>query len=116
MSVKKYILIVFCTLAAHSLHSQGLMFNGMSHRIQERTSYDVFGNQHKTFEDSLKLSFDLYFLPDNRFGYIFRLKDNCNWNLSYESDGEEVLFRLNEEGRISHIKAELSKSQVPNMH
>ena len=116
MSVKKYILIVFCTLAAHSLYSQGLMFNGMSHRIQERTSYDVFGSQRRTFEDSLKLSFDLYFLPGNNFGYIFRLKDKCNWNLSYESNGDEVLLRLNEEGRISHIKAELSKSQVPNMH
>ena len=116
MAIKKYILIIIFALTVQALHSQGLMFNGMSHRIQERTSYDVFGSHTMSFGDSLKLSFDIYFLPNNRFGYIFRLKDKCNWNLSYENNGEEVLFRLNEEGRISHIKAGFSNSRIPNMH
>ncbi|MGN0191037.1 MAG: DNA-binding transcriptional activator, partial [Candidatus Cryptobacteroides sp.] len=116
MSVKKSLLIVILLSVCQMAGAQGLQFNGMTHRIQERTSFEVFGGRRHTFKDSLKLSFDLCFSPDNKFGYIFRVKDNCNWNLSYESSGDGMLLRLNEEGRISHIKAEFPKSLVPNLH
>lgn len=116
MSVRKYFLTAVLASVVQTAGSHGLQFNGMTHRIHERTSYEVFAGRRHTFKDSLKLSFDLYLYPDNKFGYIFRVKDRCNWNLSYESSGDEVLLRLNEEGRISHIKAEFPKSIVPNLH
>lgn len=105
-------------LASHINESkaQGLGFNGMSHRIEERTSYDVLAGKKVKFIDSLRVDFEMLVMPGRQFGYILRIKDKCNWNLSYESNDNIIMFRLNEEGRISHIKAELPRTELQNLH
>lgn len=99
--------------------AQGLGFHGMEYKIDERTSYDVFGGYPQRFDDSFRMEFELYTEPSSEFGYFFRIKDKYNtnriWNLSYDSRGDSIVVRLNEEGRHSLIKAQIPHSSLSHL-
>ena len=112
--IKIAIIGILLCLFEYTSSAQGLGFNGMDHRIEDRSSYDVFGKDLKTAKERLTICFDLRIAPGDQFGYILRVKDKVNWNLSYESSRDSVLIRLNEEGRKSHIKAAIAKKDLPS--
>jgi len=105
--------------AALPAGAQGLKFQGMDHRINERTSYDVFGGKSVGLDGRMEISFSMCTYRESDFGYILRILDGGRegtiWNLSYDR-GDGIVLRLNEEGRFSLIKAEIPKSEMPAMH
>ena len=100
--------------------AQGLGFHGMECVIDSRTSWDVFGEKSESFTDDFRMDFDLYTRPEGEFGYFFRLKDMSGsgriWNLSYDSRGEDIVVRLNEEGRYSLIRARIAHEKMKHLH
>ena len=107
-------------LPAGEMSAQGLGFHGMDHRIDRRTSWNVFGDRPETFDGEIRLEFELYTQPSSEFGYFFRLKDEGGsrriWNLSYDSRGDSIVVRLNEEGRQSLIKAAIAHDGMKHLH
>ncbi len=107
-------------LPAGVLSAQGLGFHGMDHRIDRRTSWNVFGDRPEVFDGEIRLEFELYTRPSSEFGYFFRLKDEGGsrriWNLSYDSRGDSITVRLNEEGRQSLIKAAIAHDSMKHLH
>ncbi len=104
---------------AISAQAQGLKFQGMDHRINERTSYDVFGGKHVRLDGKMDISFSMCTYKEADFGYILRIIDGGKtgiiWNLSYDR-GDNIVLRLNEEGRFSLIKAEIPAAEIQAMH
>ena len=100
--------------------AQGLGFHGMEARIDQRTSYNVFGDRPEVFDGEFRMEFGLYTRPAAEFGYFFRLKDRSDsrriWNLSYDSRGDSIVVRLNEEGRHSLIKASIPHDRLKPLH
>ncbi len=111
---------ILVVLLPMTSRAQGLGFHGMDYRIDERTSYDVFGKRAETFTDDLSIEFELYTEPISEFGYFFRLKDESRglriWNLSYDARGDSIVIRLNEEGRQSLIKAIIPHENLKHLH
>lgn len=128
MTIKTTILraAVFCTLILFSsarcvlTYGQGIGFHGMDYKIDSRTSYSVFGDKPAVFYDDFTMEFDLQTRPPAEFGYFFRVKDNSKsrriWNLSYDSRGDSVTVRFNEEGRRSLIKATIPHEKMKHLH
>lgn len=116
----KYVILFFILSFSLECFSQGLKFSGMETTIEQRTSLDVFGGKKPpVFENELRIDFLLCNYPISNFGYILRIKDADNpsltWNLSFNARGEDVMFRLNEEGRYSLIKAAIPTEQYGDM-
>lgn len=96
--------------------AQGLRFAGLECPIDKRTSLDVFSSGRPAFSDHFSISFEFEMFPASEIGYIFRMKsaeDDKVYNLFYDGKGENHLFRLNEEGRYSLIKAEIPRDRMP---
>ena len=103
-----------------TMYAQGLKFHGMDNRIEDRTSYTVFPERGEYFDKKLDISFEFRNMKGSDFGYILRIKDIPDgsriWNLSYDSrDSEDVVIRLNEEGRYSLVKAIIPKQEMEEM-
>ena len=104
------IALIFGSTISHSALGQGLAFNGLDKRINERTTYSVFGNREQRFSDCLSIHFEFMLYPQCKFGYILRIKDSIQnniFNISLESDKDSTVIRLNNEGHYSIIKATL---------
>lgn len=101
--------ILLLAVPAAESAAQGLGFHGMECRIEQRTSWKVFGERPEVFEGDFRMDFELRTLPSGDFGYFFRMKDRGGsgriWNMSYDSRGDSVVVRINEEGRYSLVKA-----------
>lgn len=96
----------------------GLKFQGSERPINQRTSYDVFGNEAPEVAGQFSISFDLALYPTTEFGYILRLKNKDNdviYNLFYDGQGDHLVFKFNEEGTYNLITATLEKSELPHM-
>lgn len=109
-----FILISFLLLSINAFAS-GLRFRGSEHLIDERTSYDVFGDKSPLFSGKLNVNFDISLLEPSHFGYIVRLKNieaDKTYNLSYYIDGSNTLFKFNEEGGKNLITAKLSNAEI----
>lgn len=111
-----YISILSCFLL-HTLgiQAQGLFFKGNEYIIDQRTSYNVLRKISPTFKDSLVISFDLSAEHKPNTGYIYRIKTqepSLTFNLSYDSQGADVAYKLNEEGKSTLIAIHLSKENT----
>ena len=60
--------------ASEVLPAQGLRFNGLEKKIDERTSLEIHNIHSKDCKDSLSIAFDLKFFKESLVGYIFQLK------------------------------------------
>ena len=113
-------LAVLVSLVCLDALAQGLGFYGMSNKIDERTSYTVFGNKTICFKDSFQMEFELSPEMPSDFGYFFRVKDAGEshkiWNLSYDSRADSIVIRLNEEGRHSLIRAVIPSEDIKPLH
>ena len=118
LSAAATVALLVCGAAECS--AQGLGFHGMEARIDQRTSYNVFGDHPEVFNGEFLMEFGLYTKPAAEFGYFFRLKDMSDaeriWNLSYDSRGDSIVVRLNEEGRHSLVKASIPHDRMKPLH
>lgn len=114
--------LLFCFVAllvVQVAFSQGLKFNGSEHAIDVRTSYNVFDRKSPAFTGGFAVEFDMALYPATEIGYIIRIKNERShtiYNLFYDGQGSDLLFRLNEEGRSSLIVARMERSELPDAH
>lgn len=111
----RLLLIMFICFPA-LLTAQGLRFNGVDFSIDERTSYDVFGDDLEVFSEDINLQCDVQVFPGADLGYILSImnsKDESRiWNVSFdEIDDEKVQIRFNEEFKRSIIIVDIPKSE-----
>lgn len=120
MKLFKYIFLVLSILISQDLFSQGLKFSGSKEQpIDKRTSYNVFDSKTVTFKGNFDISFDMVLYPATRIGYIIRIKNEGSdkiYNLFYDGQGNNYLFKFNEEGKSSLITAEITKEELNNLH
>lgn len=96
----------------------GLKFHGGEQPIDKRTSYNVFGDHTPAFSDSFNIDFKLTLYPEKRIGYIIRIKNeksNTIYNLFYDGQGDNLNFKLNEEGKNNLIVANFAKEELLNL-
>ena len=106
--------LVFGLILLQSTQTGGLKFNGSEHAINQRTSYDVFGNNQVEFSDHFEIDFNLSLSPATEIGYILRIKNKENdriFNLFYDGQGDQLIFKFNESNLI---EANLDRDQLLN--
>ncbi|MGE8243177.1 MAG: kelch repeat-containing protein [Sphingobacterium sp.] len=95
--------------------SQGLKFRGGHEPIDKRSSYELFDKRAISFEQEFTLKFQLSIYSSNSLGNIFRVKNKDNntvYNLFYDEEAGNCIFRLNEEGKSSLIIAKINQQQL----
>ncbi|NDV96375.1 DNA-binding transcriptional activator [Dysgonomonas sp. 521] len=92
--------------------SQGLYIKGNNSLIDDRTSYNVFDKVTPTFKNILKIDFDLIVEEPRSRGSLVRIKNEkigAVYNISYNGEGNNPVFKLNHEGRNTLIFIALDK-------
>lgn len=95
----------------------GLKFHGSEETINQRTSYSVFGDKSIEFPDSFRMEFSLSLSPVTEIGYLVRIKNRENnriFNLFFDGQGSNLVFKFNEEGKSSLITAVMDRDQLLN--
>jgi DNA-binding SARP family transcriptional activator len=115
-----FLLLVLCVLPVLGQTSLGgLKFHGNESPINQRTSYNVFGDKNVGFSERFDIEFNLSLYPTSEFGYILRIKNkesNRIYNLFHDGQGSNLIFKLNEEGRNNLIIASVDREKLLNMH
>lgn len=109
------LILGFMPLQASSLG--GLKFHSNVYPINQRTSYNVFGDKTVAFSDYFDIEFNLSLYAKSAFGYIVRIKNkksNRIYNLFYDGQGDDLIFKLNEEGKNNLIVANIDKKGLLN--
>ena len=119
-SLKPYfcLLFIFCLLSFQKSSPGGLKFTGSNKPINERASYDVFNSKTIAFKKTLDIEFDLSLYSDILLGYIIRIKNKESktvYNLFFDGQGDNIIFKLNEEGKNSLITAVMNKEDLLDM-
>lgn len=113
------IIILSCLLPGPGMvRAQGLRFRDSEAPIDRRTSYTVFAKRSPTYTGRFDLEFDLSFYPETKIGYILRVKNESDrkiYNLFYDGQGSDMLFRLNDEGRSSLITASIDPRELTDV-
>lgn len=100
------------------VRAQGLRFRDSEAPIDQRTSYTVFSRRPPTYSGRFDLEFDLSLYPEKKIGYILRVKNDADhriYNLFYDGQGSQILFRLNDEGRSSLITASIDPRELTDV-
>lgn len=119
VSLRGFILLVSILIPIEASSLGGLKFHGSELPIDKRTSYKVFGDESPEFSGAFDVAFNLSLYPTTEFGYIVRIKNsksNRIYNLFYDGQGDNLIFKFNEEGTHSLIVATLRKEALLNMH
>lgn len=118
-TIKRYyfVLLVFGFMSVQATSPGGLKFHGSEQPINQRTSYNVFGDRTAEFSDYFNIEFNLALYPIKEIGYIIRIKnkeDDKIYNLFYDGQGDNLAFRFNEEGKNNLIVADLDRQEMLN--
>src|ERR1700744_6186168 len=108
--------IAICLAAcifAGDTQAQGLMFNANETLLNKRTSYNVFNYTTPTFEDHLRINFDLSLWDNENLGYIFSLAGkNDSYSLSYLYFHNEAKLNFNIDRKSNKLHILLDPSQL----
>lgn len=93
----------------------------MDYPIAQRTSFSVFARQQPVFKDYFDIEFDMAFYPpvDANIGYVVRIKGESEaqiFNLFFDLRGDDVLFRLNQEGSNVLIALPVNREAMTREH
>lgn len=102
-------------LFLENIFAQGIELTGNHQPIEQRSSIRLFEQNHPNFEGVLKINFDLHIRDDGTSGYLIRLKDkghNPTYNLYFDKEDQEAVFRFNEEGKSSLIRLAISLDKL----
>jgi two-component SAPR family response regulator len=119
MKLYYYIFLIFSFLTLQEVFSQGLKFRGGEQPIDKRTSYNVFSDKPAGFSGYFTIECNLSLYPATQIGYIIRIKNeksNKIYNLFYDGQGNNHIFKFNEEGKNSLITAEIDRDKLFNAH
>jgi two-component SAPR family response regulator len=114
-----YVFLVFSFISLQASTPGGLKFHGSEKSIKERTSYSVFGDETAEFPHHFDIEFNLLLYPTTEFGYIVRIKNkesNTIYHLFYDGQGDDLVFKFNEEGKNNVIVANMARKEFPDMH
>ena len=110
-----YIFLVFGLVHLQASPLAGLKFHGSEQPIDQRTSYNVFGDKTVRFSDYFDIEFNLFLYPTTEIGYIIRIKNqesNRIYNLFYDGQGNNLVFKFNEEGKNNLIVASIDREAL----
>lgn len=121
LSVKLYccLFLFFTVVGLQESFLGGLKFSGGEKSIDQRTSFNVFGEKSIEFSDYFNIEFNLALYPPTHIGYIIRVKNEENnriFNLFYDGQGHDLTFKFNEEGKSNLIVARMNKEELQNMN
>lgn len=107
-----YLLLLFVPVSQG--YAQGLLFNSNDSLVSKRTSYLVFKNDIPTFNDQLRLKFDLSLWDNEHLGYIFSITDarNNSYSLSFLHTDTTSWLNFNIDSRSNKIKIPLDPRQL----
>lgn len=115
----RYLFLIVSFFPFEVFSHGGLKFHGSEQPINQRTSYNVFGDRTVRFSESFDVEFNLSLYPTTEFGYILRVKNKDGsriYNLFYDGQGDHLTFRFNEEGVSNLIVANMDKAELLNIH
>ncbi len=96
----------------------GLKFHGGEQSIDNRTSYNVFGDKTVQLSDRFDIEFDISLYSTTEIGYILRIKNDKSdriYNLFYDGQGDNYKFNFNEEGKSNLMVANLDRDELINL-
>lgn len=107
-----FLYLVTCLLSVGA-RAQGLMFNSNEYLLNKRTSYNVFNFITPTFDEHLRISFDLSLWDNQNLGYIFSLTGkHDSYSLSYLYFRNEADLNFNIDRKSNKLKIPLDPSQL----
>lgn len=115
----RYIILIICLCTTQMVSAYGLRFRGAASPIDERTSYDVFAHSSPSFKDYFDLEFNMALYSTESVGYVLRVKgadEGQIFNLFFDFRGDDILFRLNQEGKCVLIALPVSKAEAMKSH
>lgn len=114
--------LIFLFFIPSQLFSQGLKIQGNDYFIDDRSSFNVFEKNRPEFRERLKIDFQIALMNIREafsIGYILRIKNeeaNTTYNILYNDQGHETVFKLNHEGKDVLITAFLDKQKLYENH
>ncbi len=115
----RYIIFIISLCTTQMVSAYGLRFRGSASPIDERTSYDVFAYSCPSFRDYFDLEFNMALYSTESVGYVLRIKGTDEgqiFNLFFDFRGDDILFRLNQEGKCVLIALPVSKAGAMQSH
>lgn len=115
----RYIILIISLCTTQMVSAYGLRFRGAASPIDERTSYDVFAHSCPSFKDYFDLEFNMALYSTESVGYVLRVKgadEGQIFNLFFDFRGDDILFRLNQEGKCVLIALPVSKAEAMKSH
>ena len=115
----RYIVFIIGLCTTQLVSAYGLRFRGATSPIDERTSYDVFAHSCPSFRDYFDLEFNMALYSTESVGYVLRVKGDDEgqiFNLFFDFRGDDILFRLNQEGKCVLIALPVSKAGAMKSH
>ena len=112
-----FIIVYFFSF--NSIFAYGLRFKGSDYPIDKRTSYRVFDDKVPVYKDYFDIQFDMALYPAVDIGYIVDIrgeKKDQAFNVFFDLRGEDVLFRLNQEGKSVLISLPVNKEEMTKKH
>lgn len=112
-------LLVFLGTTPSVVAAQGVQFTGGHDPIENRTSIELFTDKTPVFQERLDIRFDLQLPSNGTAGYIVRLKgrnQDPTFNLYYDQEDDEAIFRFNEEGKSSLITVRAKWDALLDQH
>lgn len=119
-----FLIIILCCLKGWGQQSYGLGFYSHEVVADQRTSLDLFPEEGFSPAHNFRLSFEVFFLPDqiDYFGYIFRIIENSNRNIDLiynkrdmvtdAPDADHNHFKLILGDRFTKIGFDISQKQL----
>lgn len=115
----RYIIFIIGLCTTQLVSAYGLRFRGAVSPIDQRTSYDVFAHSYPSFRDYFDLEFNIALYSTESVGYILRVKGKDEgqiFNLFFDFRGDDILFRLNQEGKCVLIALPVNKAGAMKSH
>ena len=115
----RYIILIISLCTTQMVSAYGLRFRGAASPIDERTSYDVFAHSCPSFKDYFDLECNMALYSTESVGYVLRVKgadEGQIFNLFFDFRGDDILFRLNQEGKCVLIALPVSKAEAMKSH
>lgn len=115
----RYVILIISLFVTQMVSAYGLRFRGATSPIDERTSYDVFAHSCPSFRDYFDLEFNMALYSTESVGYVLRVKgadEGQVFNLFFDFRGDDILFRLNQEGKCVLIALPVNKADAMKSH
>ncbi|MDR7131234.1 two-component SAPR family response regulator [Algoriphagus sp. 4150] len=109
--------LIFGYMPTQSPLPGGLKFHGSEEAINQRTSYNVLGDRAIEFSEQFSIECNLSLYPATEIGYIVRIKNRKSdriFNLFYDGQGDNLIFKFNEEGKDNLIVAQMNRDELLN--